>query len=101
WGEGHLRVPGAGDGGVQLQTPDQGLIRLQAHGDELEFRAVHWPTVHERGFKRSFSQVLTARVNALRGAEAIARDLERRLLAPYAVALREARARAATYRRLI
>jgi hypothetical protein len=101
WGDGHVLAPASGTQGVQLRTPDQGLIDVQIHGDELEFRAMRWPNVHEHGFKRSFSRVLSARVSTSREPEAIARDLQRRLLQPYAAALSEARRQASEYRRLI
>lgn len=100
WGDGHTLAT-VSDGAVQLRTPEQGLIDVRAHGDELEFRATRWPNVHEQGFKRSFSRVMSARVSAMRAPEAIARDLKRRLLQPYASALCEARGQAAGYRRLI
>lgn len=100
WGAGHTPAT-TSTGALQLRTPDQGLIDVQVHGDELALSAAHWPTVNEHGFKRSFSRTLTARVNATRDVDAIARDLERRLLRPYATALQEARRQAAEYRRLI
>lgn len=101
WGDGYALATDAGARTLSLRTPDQGLIDVQAHGDELELRAMRWPSVHEHGFKRSFGRSLSARVNAMREPEAIARDLQRRLLQPYAAALSEARRQATEYRRLI
>lgn len=101
WGDGHAPAPAPDGSSFHLRTPDQGLISVQSHGDELEFRAIRWPNVNEHGFKRSFSRPLGARVGAARDPAAIARDLQRRLLTPYAAALSEARRQASEYRRLI
>ncbi len=104
WGADYALAPpavGAGAADITLRTPDQGLIEVRRRGDELEFRAARWPSVQEEGFKRSYRQDLSAKVSANRDAESVARDLQRRLLTPYASALAQARHNAAEYRRLI
>ena len=104
WGPGYEPAPstsGAIAGALTIRTPDQGLIAVHRHGDDLEFRAHGWPSVQEAGFKRSYSEDLAARISATRDVDAAARDLQRRLLIPYATALTQARRRASSYRRLI
>lgn len=101
WSPGYTLAHDASAEAFTIRTPDQGLISVQLHGQELEFQASGWPQVQEGGFKRSYAQELTARVSVHRAVSASARDLERRLLLPYADALSQARRKAADYRRLI
>ncbi|HEY0974711.1 MAG TPA: hypothetical protein VGE57_09485 [Solimonas sp.] len=104
WGPGFTLAPaahGASPHSLALRTPDQGLIAISLHGHDLEFRASGWPQVNESGFKRSYHQELSANVSITRGTDVVARDLERRLLVPYAAALTQARRQAAAYRSLI
>lgn len=104
WGAGYAPAPvskTAPAHALAIRTPDQGLIAVEAHGHDLEFRATGWPQVNEAGFKRSYAEPLSAKISAGREVEAAARDLERRLLVPYAAALTQARRKAADYRRLI
>lgn len=101
WGPGYSLAHDHGAETFIIRTPDQGLISVQPHGQDLQFEASGWPQVQDAGFKRSYAQELSARVSAHRPLSATARDLERRLLQPYADALGQARRKAADYRRLI
>jgi hypothetical protein len=102
WGPGYsFGTPALRGPALVIRTPEQGVIGLHPRGDEVEFRTEHWPAVHEHGFKRSYAQPLVARISAGRDPEDAARDLQRRLLQPYATALAEARRKAADFRRRI
>ncbi len=104
WGAGHAPAPatvGAAAHARTIRTPDQGLIAVEPHGGELEFRAIGWPQVNEAGFRRSYAETLSARISLGRDPVAAAQDLQRRLLLPYESALTEARRKAADYRRLL
>jgi hypothetical protein len=102
WGPGYsFGTPANRGAALVIRTPEQGVIGMHLRGDDIEFRTEHWPAVHEQGFKRSYAQPLVARISAGRDPEDAARDLQRRLLQPYAAALAEARRKAADFRRRI
>jgi hypothetical protein len=104
WGPGYALAPVAHNApanALAIRTPDQGLVAVELHGSELEFRATGWPQINDAGFKRSYAENLSAKISLNRDVDAAARDLERRLLVPYAAALTQARRKAADFRRLI
>ncbi|HEX4895733.1 MAG TPA: hypothetical protein VFV11_05320 [Solimonas sp.] len=86
---------------VLIATPDKGCIAVQRHGQELSFQASEWPVVNEAGFRRSFSRDLRASIGVGRDPSAVAPELRRRLLQPYAEALATERRNAANYRCLL
>lgn len=101
-GDGHRLDDGAAsgsDGGsAVLRTPDGGSVELQLDAHSLAARASGWPEVRRLGLQRRFGREIVTRLDARRAVADLAQDLQRRLLAPYAAALREERQRAQRYR---
>lgn len=94
------RVPGAADQ-LLLKTPELGELILRRQRDEVTVEASGWPVVDGFGRRRRFARQIDARVSLHRDPEALALDIERRVLRPYREALADARRRSTAYRQLL
>ncbi len=107
WGEGYVvdatssgrqERPNAAAQAVIVRTADGGSLEIRLRGRDIEVRATGWPEAQHHGLRRRFQQMLSAQVGAHRETAEIAAELKRRLLDPYARALRTARQQARHYR---
>ncbi|MEQ1439199.1 hypothetical protein AAG565_07530 [Fontimonas sp. SYSU GA230001] len=86
---------------LHVWTPERGCLSLRRSGGEFVVQAIGWPVVAQLGLRRRFGREIGARVAIDRDIRSAARDLRRRVIEPYRLALAEARSAESSWRSLL